>query len=86
MRGVGVERTMIGTDGIISTFAGKHTTGPQDGDHSDWIELHNPTNAPVALCAWNRSFQESALQILRTVSMVAAGLATAAAALSISGV
>jgi hypothetical protein len=39
---------------IISEFLAGNDSGPMDeqGDHSDWIEIYNPTNRPVNLSGW----------------------------------
>lgn len=40
---------------VISEFVASNSTGLLDGDGntSDWIELHNPTDAPVSLDGWH---------------------------------
>jgi hypothetical protein len=40
---------------LINEFVAGNTTGlkDQDGERSDWVELHNPTAAPVNLGGWS---------------------------------
>lgn len=39
---------------VISEFLASNDSGEQDedGDHSDWIEIHNPELAPIELDGW----------------------------------
>ena len=40
---------------VISEFVADNVTGltDEDGDHSDWIEIHNPGSQPVNLGGWS---------------------------------
>ena len=40
---------------VISEFISGNDIGPvdEDGDYSDWIEIHNPGNRPVNLSGWS---------------------------------
>jgi hypothetical protein len=48
-------RTLLASgDPIISEFVASNSDGlaDQDGDHSDWIEVYNPTASPIDLGGW----------------------------------
>src|SRR4029079_12468214 len=47
-------RTLLSGDVVISEFMASNTktVADQDGDFSDWIEVHNITAAPVSLQRW----------------------------------
>jgi len=51
------DRRVLGGVGplLISEFmaANSHTLADVDGDSSDWIEVHNPTNASIDLDGWH---------------------------------
>lgn len=40
---------------VITEFLASNTNGllDEDGDTSDWIEIHNPTSSPINLAGWN---------------------------------
>jgi hypothetical protein len=44
----------VPADPIVSEFMAANTKSlaDADGDHSDWIELHNPDAAAVSLDGW----------------------------------
>src|SRR5690349_12815648 len=48
-------RTLLSGDVVISEFMASNTktVADQDGDFSDWIEVHNVTAAPVSLQGWH---------------------------------
>jgi hypothetical protein len=48
---------LAGTDPIINEFMASNKTGITDGfgDNSDWIEIYNPTAAPVNMLGWHLS-------------------------------
>ena len=48
-------RCLLAADLVITEFqaSNRNTLLDQDGDSSDWIEIHNPTNAPVELAGWS---------------------------------
>ena len=50
---------------LITEFLAKNETGllDEDGDFSDWIELHNPTSTPVDLAGWGLS--DDALDLMQ---------------------
>lgn len=41
-------------DPVISEFLAKNTAGlvDEDGQHGDWIEIHNPTTSPQSMDGW----------------------------------
>jgi len=47
-------RTLFSGDVVISEFlaVNGHTLADQDGEYSDWVELHNTSAAPVDLGGW----------------------------------
>ncbi|MCX7428899.1 MAG: lamin tail domain-containing protein, partial [Planctomycetia bacterium] len=48
---------------LITEFLAVNETGTTDdnGDHSDWIEIHNPTVAPINLDGWYLTDDDNAL-------------------------
>ncbi len=48
-------------DLVISEFmaANHNSLLDEDGEASDWIELHNPTSAPIQLAGWSLTDEES---------------------------
>jgi hypothetical protein len=48
------ERLALANTPIINEFMASNSQSLVDGDggHSDWIEIYNPTNAPVNLAGW----------------------------------
>ena len=48
------KRELLAADLVISEFLASNHSGlaDQDGDFSDWIEIHNTTAAPVSLNGW----------------------------------
>jgi hypothetical protein len=50
---------------VISEIMADNDTGltDEDGDFSDWIEIHNPTNDPVDLTGWSLTDDDSQLQL-----------------------
>jgi len=47
-------RRLMATGPIISEFVASNSTGivDADGEHSDWLEIYNPTAAPVDMTGW----------------------------------
>ena len=47
-------RQLLASDLVISEFLASNSAGllDEDGDSSDWIEIHNPTAATVSLNNW----------------------------------
>lgn len=51
-------------DPVISEFVASNKNGlaDEDGDHSDWIEIHNPDATPVSLAGWSLTDNASNLR------------------------
>src|SRR5262245_46240579 len=54
-------RTMLAADPIISEFMAINSSTIADGEgrNSDWIEIHNPGDAPIDLVGWHLTDNES---------------------------
>ncbi|MFV1968533.1 MAG: LEPR-XLL domain-containing protein, partial [Pirellulaceae bacterium] len=48
-------RLLLSADLFISEFVASNdrTLMDSDGDWPDWLEIHNPTEAPVSLFGWS---------------------------------
>ena len=48
-------RQLLSAGLMISEFmaSNSHNLADADGDHPDWIEIYNPTSAPVNLNGWS---------------------------------
>ncbi|MCA9264315.1 MAG: lamin tail domain-containing protein, partial [Planctomycetales bacterium] len=48
-------RCLLAADPIISEFMADNATtlADEDGDYSDWIEIHNPDSVPIDLTGWH---------------------------------
>ena len=61
----------------ISEFLTENSSGitDQDGDHSDWIEIHNPSTDPVNLSGWSLTDEAGELRkwIFPDITLPAAG-------------
>jgi hypothetical protein len=51
----------LGAEPVISEFMADNESGlrDEDGDRSDWIEIHNPGSAEVDLAGWRLTDDES---------------------------
>ncbi|MHB1036837.1 MAG: lamin tail domain-containing protein [Pirellulales bacterium] len=56
-------RLVLSADPFISEFLAVNNTGlaDQNGDYSDWIEIHNPTTADINLDSWYLTDDAAAL-------------------------
>ncbi|RIK78383.1 MAG: hypothetical protein DCC68_15310 [Planctomycetota bacterium] len=56
-------RTMLAADPVIGEFVAINSSTLQDGEgrFSDWIEIHNPSDAPVDLAGWHLTDNEANL-------------------------
>jgi hypothetical protein len=54
-------RAMLAADPIISEFMAINSSTLQDGEgrYADWIEIHNPGDAPVDLAGWHLTDNEA---------------------------
>ena len=45
----------IAANPVITEFVASNINGllDEDGDTSDWVEIHNPTSSPIDLVGWN---------------------------------
>ena len=56
-------RVLLATGPLITEFmaANNSTLTDQDGRYSDWIEIHNPTDLPIALEGWSLTDAQNVL-------------------------